>query len=42
MSKVFKKTLIKIDDNVVKLEINDSTVEKVIDFYNEDKNNQDM
>ena len=35
MSKVFKKTLIKIDDNVVKLEINDSTVEKVIDFYNE-------
>ena len=35
MSKVFKKTLVKIDDNVVKLEINDSTVEKVIDFYNE-------
>ena len=35
MNKVFKNDEIKIDDNVVKLNIDDSTVEKVIDFYNE-------
>lgn len=35
MSKIFKKKRIKNDDNVVKLEIDDKTVEKVIDFYNE-------
>ena len=35
MNKVFKNNEIKIDDNVVKLNIDDSTVEKVIDFYNE-------
>ena len=35
MKKVFKNNEIKIDDNVVKLNINDTTVEKVIDFYNE-------
>ena len=35
MSKIFKKKGIKNDDNVVKLEIDDITVEKVIDFDNE-------
>ena len=35
MNKVFKNKEIKIDDNVIKLNIDDSTVEKVIDFYNE-------
>mgnify|MGYP001195430483 CR=1 FL=1 len=35
MNKVFKNKEIKINDNVVKLKINDTTVEKVIDFYNE-------
>ena len=35
MNKVFKKKEITIDDNVVKLKINDTVVEKVIDFYNE-------
>ena len=35
MSKVFKKKQIKIKDNVFKLEIDDATVSKVIDFYNE-------
>jgi hypothetical protein len=35
MNKVFKKKDIKIDDNVVKLNIDDKTVKKVIDFYNE-------
>ena len=35
MKKVFKNNQIKIDDNVVKLNINDTIVEKVIDFYNE-------
>ena len=35
MNKVFKNKEIKIEDNVVKLNINDLTVEKVIDFYNE-------
>jgi 2-polyprenyl-3-methyl-5-hydroxy-6-metoxy-1,4-benzoquinol methylase len=33
--KLFKNNEIKIDDNVVKLNINDTTVKKVIDFYNE-------
>ena len=35
MNKVFKTREIKIDDNVVKLNIDDRTVKKVIDFYNE-------
>ncbi len=35
MNKVFKSNKIKIDDNVVKLNINDSIVEKVVDFYSE-------
>ena len=35
MSKVFKKKEIKIDGNIIKLEIDDTTVEKVINFYNE-------
>ena len=35
MNKVFKKKEITIDDNLVKLKINDTVVEKVIDFYNE-------
>jgi len=35
VNKVFKKKEITIDDNVVKLKINDTVVEKVIDFYNE-------
>ena len=34
MEKFFKKKFI-IEDNLVKLEINDKTVEKVIDFYTE-------
>ena len=35
MKKVFKINKIKIDNNVVKLNINDTTVKKVINFYNE-------
>ena len=35
MKKIFRNNKIKIDDNIVKLNINDKTVEKVIDFYNE-------
>ena len=35
MKKIFKSNQIKIDDNIVKLNINDKTVEKVINFYNE-------
>jgi len=35
MNKVFKKKEIKINDNIVKLDIDDTTVEKVINFYNE-------
>jgi len=35
VNKVFKKKEITIDDNLVKLKINDTVVEKVIDFYNE-------
>ncbi len=35
MNKVFKTNKIKINDNVVKLSINDSIVEKVVDFYSE-------
>jgi 2-polyprenyl-3-methyl-5-hydroxy-6-metoxy-1,4-benzoquinol methylase len=34
VKKIFKNNKIKIDDNIVKLNINDKTVEKVIDFYN--------
>ena len=35
MNKIFKKKEIKIEDDVVKLVIDDTTVEKVINFYNE-------
>ena len=35
MNKIFKNKEIKFDDNVVKLNIDDTIVEKVIDFYNE-------
>ena len=35
MKKIFKNNEIKIDDNIVKLNIKDTIVEKVIDFYNE-------
>ena len=35
MNKVFKNDEIKINDDIVKLNINDTTVEKVIEFYNE-------
>tara|TARA_Y100000389_G_scaffold154248_1_gene154717 strand:+ start:669 stop:1583 length:915 start_codon:yes stop_codon:yes gene_type:complete len=35
MSKIFKKKNIEIIKNLIKLKIDDTTVEKVIDFYNE-------
>ena len=35
MNKIFKKKEIKTDDNVVRFDIDNATVEKVIDFYNE-------
>jgi 2-polyprenyl-3-methyl-5-hydroxy-6-metoxy-1,4-benzoquinol methylase len=35
INKIFKKNQISVDENLIKLKINDKTVEKVIDFYNE-------
>ena len=35
INKIFKKNQISVDENLIKLNINDKTVEKVIDFYNE-------